>query len=240
MSKYLNCINSKGFLEIENFLNDSELNYLRSFVDQNLSENNNQYFFLTSNNKNKTLLSDKIFFKKFDEILKEITKEFNFQIREDEDSYRVLRVVTGEKSKKVSLDYHFDAHLLTLLIPIYIPNRENSNNGNLVIFKNLRKLTKNLFLNLIQKIFYQSFIFKKIFINTGLVKGEILNLRPKNIYIFNGFRTLHTNLEIDPKDVRATLLVHYHDIFKNSFLIRKNRELRIKREQNNIARNKSI
>ena len=43
-----------------------------------------------------------------------------------------------------------------------------------------------------------------------------------NVYIFNGFTTLHTNMNIDPRDVRATVLVHYHDIFKNSFLVSSN------------------
>ena len=178
--------------------------------------------------------------KKIENLLKKVTMEFGRKINKKEKLYKVLRVVTGKKSKKVSLDYHFDAHLLTLLIPIYIPKRKNSDNGNLIIFKNLRKLTNNICKNIIQKIFYQSFFFKIFFINTGLFKGEILNLVPGNIYIFNGFRTLHTNLQINPTDVRATILIHYHDIFIDSFLVKKNREIRIQNEIKNIKKNQIV
>ena len=232
-------IKKNGFVEIKNFINKEKLNILRNFVDLKLEENNHEYFFLTSlEEKEKTILNNDIFFEKIEDLLKEITLDLNFSIRKDEKLYKVLRVVTGEKSTKVSLKYHFDAHLLTLLIPVYIPERKKSDNGNLIIIKNLRKLTKSLFINIVQKLFFQSNFFKKIFIEKNLIKKDTLNLKPGNIYIFNGFTTLHTNMNIDPRDVRATILVHYHDIFRNSFLVNINRKQRIKKEQKNIMLNK--
>ena len=142
-------------------------------------------------------------------------------------------------SQIANYSYHFDAHLLTLLIPIYIPNTEKSDNGNLIIIKNLRTLTKSLIKNIFQKIFYQSNFFKNFFIQKNLVKKEILNLSPGNVYIFNGFRTLHANMNINPKDIRATILVHYYDIFKSSFLVDLNRKMRIKKELKTINSNKN-
>ena len=232
-------IDTKGFHCIENFITNEELNILRELVNQKLVENNYQYFFLTSEGGSNNLLNDEKFFENIENLLKKITTSFNYKIRDNEKLYKVLRVVTGEKSKKVSLDFHFDAHLLTLLIPIYIPNRKNSNNGNLIIIKNLRKLTSYLFKNIFQKIFFQSKFFKKFFIQKNLIKKEILNLYPGNVYIFNGFRTLHANMNIDPKDIRATILVHYYDIFKSSFLVDLNRKMRIKKELKNINSNKN-
>ena len=237
-TKLKNDINTKGFIELKNYIPENELKTLRNFVDAKLKENHNQYFFLTSEGPEKTLLNDENFFLRIEDLLKKTTKDFGFSIKDNEKLYKVLRVVTGKKSKKVSLDYHFDAHLLTILIPIYIPSRKNSNNGNLVILKNLRKLIKNIFINIIQKIFYQGIFFKKIFINTGFIKSEILNLVPGNAYIFNGFRTLHANHEINPDDIRATILIHYYDIFRESYLVKRNRELRIKKEATNIEKNK--
>ena len=232
-------INKKGFHCLENFINQDSLEVLRKFVDQKLEENNYQYFFLTSESASNNLLNDEKFFGSIENLLKDITSSFNFKIRENEKLYKVLRVVTGEKSKKVSLDFHFDAHLLTLLIPIYIPNTEKSDNGNLIIIKNLRTLTKALIKNIFQKIFYQSNFFKNFFIRKNLVKKEILNLSPGNVYIFNGFRTLHANMNINPKDIRATILVHYYDIFKSSFLVDLNRKMRIKKELKTINSNKN-
>lgn len=232
-------INKKGFHCIENFINLDDLGILRKFVDQKLKENNYQYFFLTSESDSNNILNDKKFFERAENLLKKITGSFNYKIRKNEKLYKVLRVVTGEKSRKVSLDFHFDAHLLTLLIPIYIPKREKSDNGNLIVIKNLRTLTKSLLKNIFQKIFFQSNFFKKFFIQKNIIKKEILNLRPGNVYIFNGFRTLHANMNIDPKDIRATILIHYYDIFKDSFLVDLNRKMRIKRELKNINSNKN-
>lgn len=230
-------INKDGYHCIENYINYEEQKILRNFVDTKLVENNNQYFFLTSESSEKTLLHDENFFEKIESLLKNITQNFGYLNRKNEKLYKVLRVVTGKKSKKVSLDFHFDAHLLTLLIPIYIPNKTNSDNGNLIIIKNLRKLTHFLIKNIFQKLFYQSAFFKKIFIKNNLVKKETLVLKPGNAYIFNGFRTLHANMNIDPNDVRATILVHYYDVFKDSFLVKTNRKIRINRELKNIKFN---
>ena len=231
-------INHKGFHCLENIIDKDDLDILRNFVDQKLKENNYQYFFLTSESNSNNLLNDEKFFEKIEKLLKNITSKLNFKIREKERLYKVLRVVTGKKSQKVSLDFHFDAHLLTLLIPIYIPTRENSDNGNLVIIKNLRNFTKNIIKNIFQKLYYQSKFYKYYFIKNNLSKLETLHLKPGNAYIFNGFRTLHANLNIDPRDIRATILVHYHDIFRDSFLVKKNREMRIKKELKNIQYNK--
>lgn len=232
-------IDEHGFHAINDFLNNEEIELLRSYVDEKLKKNNYQYFFLTSETTKNEILNNSDFFSKFENILKKITTEFNFSIRENESLYKVLRVVTGEKSQKVSLDFHFDAHLLTLLIPIYIPNRENSDNGNLLIIKNLRNITKNISKNILQKLFYQSNFYKKFFIKNNSSKTKILHLNPGNAYIFNGFRTLHANMNINPNDIRATILVHYYDIFKDSFLVKKNREMRIKKELKNIKSNKT-
>lgn len=230
-------IDDEGFHTLNNFLDNSEIELLRSYVNEKLKQNNYQYFFLTSETTTNEILNNSDFFLKFENLLKKITREFNFSIRKNENLYKVLRVVTGEKSKKVSLDFHFDAHLLTLLIPIYIPERDNSDNGNLLIVKNLRKITRSIFKNILQKLFYQSNFYKKFFINKDLSKSKTLYLKPGNAYIFNGFRTLHANMNINPKDIRATILVHYYDIFKDSILVKTNRMIRIKREQKNIKSN---
>lgn len=235
-------IDLDGFFEFKNFFSQDSLKLLKDFVDTKLKENNYQYFFLTSETSQENLLNDKFFFKEIENLMKNIINAYKLDIRNNENLYKVLRVVTGKKSSEVSLDYHFDAHALTLLMPIYIPNRKNSSNGNLIIYKNLRKLHKNLFKNILQKLFYQSFLFSKILkikFFKSFFKEKILELTPGNIYIFNGFRTLHTNLPVHPEDVRATILVHYYDVFNDSFLIKLNRKIRINKELKNIKKNKN-
>ena len=60
-------------------------------------------------------------------------------------------------------------------------------------------------------------------------------MKPGSIYIFYGFRTLHGNLEINENDVRATLLLHFYDVFQDSQLVKYNRSRRIKKENKNIT-----
>ena len=66
----------------------------------------------------------------------------------------------------------------------------------------------------------------------------LLKLKPGNVYIFYGYRTLHGNQTINPNDVRATILLHFYDIFKNSKLVKFNRKLRLRNEGKIIKENK--
>jgi hypothetical protein len=95
-----NIINTKGFVVIKNYITEKELATLRSFVSDKIKENQNQYFFLTSEGSEKTLLNDKNFFKKIEDLLKKTTEDFGIDIDKNEKLYKVLRVVTGKKSKK--------------------------------------------------------------------------------------------------------------------------------------------
>ena len=181
-------IEKNGFHCFENFINKKELETLRKEINKKLEENNFQYFFLTSEYLNESYLNNPEFSSKIKNLLTKVLKEYGIEPRKDEELYKVLRVVTGKKSKKVSLDFHFDAHLLTLLVPILIPNRENSDNGDLLIIKNLRKLHNRIFLNTMQKIFFQSKIFRYILsknVFSKYLQKERLKLLPGNIYIFN-------------------------------------------------------
>ena len=65
-------INRNGFYCINNFINDDEINILRKFVDEKLKENNNQYFFLTSESNSDSLLSDENFFQSIEDLLKKL------------------------------------------------------------------------------------------------------------------------------------------------------------------------
>ena len=235
-------IEKNGFYCVENFIHNDELQILRKEIDKKLEQNNFQYFFLTSEYLNNSHLNNEEFSSRIKNLLKKILNEYDVVNRENEELYKVLRVVTGKKSQKVSLDFHFDAHLLTLLVPIYIPNRKNSDNGDLLIIKNLRNIHSNIILNIFQKLFYQSRFFKLILNNklfSKFIKKERLRLVPGNVYIFNGFKTLHANLNINPQDVRATCLIHFYDIFSNSKLVKMNRMFRQKKEIKNFLKDKN-
>jgi hypothetical protein len=166
-------------------------------------------------------------------------KNLEIQYSKKDEIYSVLRVIKNKRIQKESFQFHFDAHLITILVPIIIPKRKKSNNGHLLLSPNLRKIHRFIIINILQKIYYQ-IILKKIFPTKFLqkwLKFKKVVLKPRSIFLFNGYRSLHGNLDIDQRDTRATMLFHFYDLFPNSKLVKINRVLRIKKENNRISQN---
>ena len=241
---YDNCLkslNEKGFYCFENFLNEDDLKILQNNTNKLLKKNNNNSFFLMDEKLDDTFINEKKFIEKFYKIFFELSEKENLQNFKTKKIFKNLRVISQSKMHSTSYDFHFDAHQYTILVPIIIPDSGNQNtNGNLILFPNLRKKTTNLIINLLQKIFYQNKITKKIlqFISSKkILKKEILNFKYNNIYIFNGFRSLHGNQPVLKGHVRATLLLHFYDVFENSMLVNLNRSFRKYIENKNIKKN---
>ena len=232
----------EGFLEVQNFFSEYQFEILKNFVDNKIIENKNKSFFLTSSTNSDI---DAFFKNNWDikEKIENTIKRFNFVKKTDDnyESYKCLRVLKNSRIKNQVRDFHFDSHILTILIPIYIPNREGSENGHLMMSPKLRSETKNIFMNIFQKFFYQNRILSHLTKYAWFQKKINLKkiiLKPKSIFIFNGFTNLHGNLEIYEGDTRATLLIHAYDLFKNSKLVSLNRNIRIFSEKRIIKKNK--
>jgi hypothetical protein len=231
-----------GHCEIKSFLTSKELKTLRFFVQQNLKENNDKTFFLSSRSNKKILnffTKNKSIHLKLKKLIYNFCKNLEIQYSKKDEIYSVLRVIKNKRIHKESFQFHFDAHLITILVPIIIPKRKKSNNGHLLLSPNLRKIHKLIIINILQKIYYQ-IILKKIFPTKFLqkwLKFRKIVLKPRSILLFNGYRSLHGNLDIDQRDTRATFLFHYYDLFPNSKLVKVNRFLRIKKENKIISQN---
>ncbi len=231
-----NIIKKNGYYSSEDIISDKELNELKNFINYKLKEFPNKNFRLYEDSFKNTLINEKNFELKINSIISKVLKENNINDYE-KPNYKVLRVVSGEQQKKQAYLYHFDAHLITILIPIIIPNNKSGKNGDLVLFPNLRKMHKNLFLNILQKLFFQNIISRTI-LNTSLFrkifKYKLLKIKPGSIYMFFGFKSLHANLEIETFSTRATLLIHCYDVFEDSSIVKLNRSQSINKEIKNI------
>lgn len=107
-------------------------------------------------------------------------------------------------------------------------------------FQILEKKTKSLLINIIQKKFFQNRFSKKVLrylSYKNLIKKKIIKFNKRDIYIFNGFRSLHGNQPVLEGHTRATLLLHFYDNFHNSKLVKLNRNYRKYIEDNNIKKN---
>jgi len=237
-------LDDKGFHCIKNFVNIAELKLLNKLVDKNLKINNHNSFFITNDDLKKTFIGNKKFLNKFYDILQKLSVLKKLNKFNEKKIYKNLRVISRSKMHSNSFDFHFDAHKYTILIPIKIPSSKNENqNGDLIIFPNLRNETTSLVKNILYKIIFQNQIMKillKFLTTKNLVKKKKIKLKPGNIYIFNGFKSLHGNEPVGSGLIRATLLLHYYDLFEDSLLVSLNRNFRKYIERKHINKNKML
>jgi hypothetical protein len=135
--------------------------------------------------------------------------------------YQVLRCLSGNSGKENSLKFHYDSYALTALIPIIMP--ESGKLGDLLIIPNTRRIRSFYLRNLFDKILLDNFLSQKILRvfysrNYRLIKH--VRLVPGNIYFFNGYRSIHTNEECSPGEIRSTALFHFVDPHADSVIKR--------------------
>ena len=241
LNNIINDLEKEGLHEFSNFFNENELNILKKFVNHKIDIYEKKNLWINDKDLLNDLSIKKELENKIKKIFDSLSEKLELKNYHKQNIYKVLRVISGKNVKKQSHLYHFDAHLFTILIPILVPNNKNEKNGDLVIYPNIRKANKNVILNIIQKFFFQNSLSRLILKNNNIKKKlnhKKIKLKPKSIYIFYGFRTLHGNLEFDNDNTRATLLMHFFDIFSDSYLIKINRKIRtlIENKKNNYKR----
>jgi len=154
---------------------------------------------------------------------------------EDEDVYNVLRIIAGD-GQSGSHEYHYDASVVTMVVPIMMPDYEPGQSGELIAFGNQRGYRKSVLTNLIEKIIVQNRRFWKR--AKARIKGpddpRVRVLQPGNIYLFWGYRTYHGNLPCRPGMERATMLLHYGNPHGNDPLLRAIRNLRALTERRRL------
>ena len=237
-----NELDNKGYGLFENLIDEETLNSLKKIVDKNLEKNKDNSFFLTGENLEKDLSENTKLLDLIIQIFHFFSKKDGLKEFESRKIYKVLRVISKGKMYSNSYDFHFDAHHYTVLIPIYTPTSNEENyNGDLILMPNIRNKTNSIILNIIQKFFYQNKLTKvilKFLINKRIIKKSFkIKLKPGNAYVFNGFRSLHCNQVVKNGLKRATLLLHFYDLFENSKIINFNRQIRQSLENKNIKKN---
>jgi hypothetical protein len=150
----------------------------------------------------------------------------NRQAKKDTSNFDLLnylRVVPGDKSSGQVLNFHFDAEVITALVPIDIPEGPPEKAGHLVAMPNLRKIRRFVIWNMVEKALLQNKLSQRLISYFTLRNGQqkyIYKLIPGNIYFFWGYRTLHANLPLDPAAIRATMLFHFGNPHEHSVLVK--------------------
>ena len=106
--------------------------------------------------------------------------------------------------------FHYDSYVVTALVPIIIPKQGKS--GDLLMFPNTRSIRPAYLINALDKVALDNKLTQKLLRRTverNPDKPVRIKMQPGNLYLFWGYRSIHTNEPCDPENVRATALYHY-------------------------------
>lgn len=121
----------------------------------------------------------------------------------------VWRNFRGRASQGHVLKFHYDSYIISALIPILIP--EEGKRGDFLIIPNTRKVRKSYVVNLLDKLMLDNILtqwFLKLlyFGRSSFIKK--IQLNPGSLYIFWGYRSIHTNDNVDGDKMRSTAIFH--------------------------------
>ena len=157
--------------------------------------------------------------------------------------FQVLRCLKGDSGQKESFRYHFDAYVVTALVPIEIP-KSGRWRGDLLMYPNIRRVCSSVIVNLLEKALAQNRGTQSL-LSTSLVRRIFpprkLRMTPGNVYFFWGYRCLHANEPCEPDKLRATALFHFGNPHAGSRLTRfietrrAHREARVEERARDLA-----
>lgn len=207
-------MDTRGYARLENALSASDLEQLRAFTDSSAARHPGEYFAYHG----ETALAESLLASIWadttvKQLLAELYTHAAGRASASNQIFPVLRCVQGDVGRRESNCFHYDASLVTALIPIYIPV-EGEECGDLMLFPNLRKVRENVVVNVLEKSLMQNRLGRWLTcqaIDRGWAKPRVLKLQPGDIYLFWGYRTLHANQPCGPNLKRATAILHYGD-----------------------------
>jgi hypothetical protein len=122
-----------------------------------------------------------------------------------------LRIIAGPRGEGDAYWFHYDASVVTMVVPIYLPATRPGNSGELVGLFNKRPFRRFVLANIVDKVlgqsqFYRNRILRRLD-DTGYLHR--VDMKVGNLYLFWGYRSLHGNMPCESGALRATLLLHF-------------------------------
>jgi hypothetical protein len=114
--------------------------------------------------------------------------------------------------------FHYDASVLTMVVPIYIPHGIIGNCGELAAIGNKRPFRHFVGSHLVDTVLTHNSPYRRHVAKKVLEAPEkyLVPLQPRDACVFWGYRTLHGNLVCVPGLLRATLVLQYGEVHPNN------------------------
>jgi hypothetical protein len=213
-------IETNGFCCIPNYVQPQDLERMQEFVSSAVEGSQHEYIvFKGSEAVSGTGIDELAASPEFQSIFSRLYTLALKRPAPHVEFYQILRCLTGKGAARNSLIFHYDSYLITALIPITIP--KSGMRGDFLLFPNTRKVRSSYASNLLDKALLDNKITQSILrkrAKAGDLSLTRIEMIPGNLYLFWGYRSIHTNEPCDPEAVRATVLFHFADPHATSAL----------------------
>ncbi len=204
-------LNTTGYAMIPNYIEPATLTRMQDFVRAEIAKAGNEYVGLNGPKAVAGSGLDELYYTPaFNNLIKTIYKLGTGKTPPEQELLHVLRCLAGQTGQKHAWMFHYDSYVVTALVPIVIPKEGRS--GDLLMFPNTRTIRTAYLLNALDKVALDNKLTQKLLRRTverNPDKPVRIKMQPGNLYVFWGYRSIHTNEPCDPENVRATALYHY-------------------------------
>jgi hypothetical protein len=215
-------IDRNGYADIPDYIRPDDLAHIQSFVVDAVARAGNQYVgYAGHSDLTGTVLERVATSAAFRSLCERVYTCATGRPAPDQPFYQVLRCLAGASGRKHSLMFHYDSYVLTALLPILVPPGKLS--GELLVLPNARPIRRSYLTNLIDKVAVDNPLSQRVFrrmAERGSPRMVRIAMVPGHLYLFWGYRSLHTNEPCDPDKIRATALLHYGEPHRDSRLRR--------------------
>ncbi len=206
-------IEQTGCGVLPNYVAPETIAQLQHFVEQRVAAAGSQYVGLVGKAAFQGTLLDAIAeAPEFLSLMHRLYTAGTGQNPPEQTLYQVLRCIRGRTGEVHSFYFHFDSYVVTALLPIIIPEREQA--GHLVMMPNLRRIRRSYLHNLLDKLLLDNKYAQRLLRRPAMAHRlgfKQIKIVQGNLYFFWGYRTLHANEACDPDCTRATALFHFGD-----------------------------
>jgi hypothetical protein len=227
-------MNDQGVAVIDRVVLPEKLAEARAFVERHLEKHNHQYFSYSGAQAVAGSLMEELGqLPAFAELLAKLYALATGTAEGTTPVYQVLRVLKGSTGRKQAFRFHYDAYVVTAVLPIVIPSAACGPTGDLVLYPRLRPIRSNNLVNLIEKVFMQNALAQWIMSREPvcrLLRAKVYRLQPGNLYLFWGYQSLHANQPCRPESLRATAVFHLGNPHLRSRLVNLIQQARVRRE----------
>jgi hypothetical protein len=220
ITRLIEAIDNDGFAVLPGWASQSQLEEVQALVARAVAAAGNDYVALSGNESVAgTPLHDWGNSRDFIDLCRRIVAGATGQQSQETTLQQTLRCLTGNGGRRESLIFHYDSFVLTTIMPVCMP--EEGESGDLLMIPNRRPLRSNYALNLLDKLLVDNKWVQRRLASRFNRDSEAftrIRMEPGNLYLFWGYRSLHTNLPVAPDALRATAVFHYHNVHGKSSL----------------------